>query len=50
VLREANRLYLRFGFVPVQGPAAGPFATLTEQCDRAYRLELTEGAEGAEGV
>lgn len=40
VLHEANQLYTRLGFVPVHGEAAGPFATLTEQCDRAYRLDL----------
>lgn len=39
-LREANRLYTRAGFVPVHGEAAGPFATLADQCDLAYRLEL----------
>jgi hypothetical protein len=44
VLREANHLYLRFGFVPVHGEAAGSFATLTEQCDRAYRLDLAAPA------
>jgi putative acetyltransferase len=42
VLREANRLYTRLGFVPVCGQAAGPFATLAAQCDRAYRLELDD--------
>lgn len=41
VLREANQLYVRFGFVPVIGEAAGSFATLTAQCDLAYRFELT---------
>jgi GNAT superfamily N-acetyltransferase len=40
VLGRANRLYLRAGFVPVCGAEAGPFAKLTAQCDRAYRLEL----------
>jgi putative acetyltransferase len=40
VLDRANRLYLRAGFVQVTGAEAGPFATLTRQCDRAYRLEL----------
>jgi GNAT superfamily N-acetyltransferase len=40
VLAEANRLYVRFGFVPVEGPAAGSFATLSEQCDLAYHLAL----------
>jgi len=40
VLREANRLYTRFGFVPVAGAAAASFATLSDQCDLAYRLEL----------
>jgi putative acetyltransferase len=39
-LVEANRLYTRFGFVPVQGAAAASFATLSDQCDLAYRLEL----------
>lgn len=40
-LTEANALYRRLGFVPVQGAAAGSFATLTDQCDQAYRLELS---------
>jgi putative acetyltransferase len=40
-LTEANALYRRLGFVPVQGEAAASFATLTYQCDLAYRLELT---------
>ena len=44
VLRDAVRLYTRCGFVPVEGEAAGSFATLTDQCDRAYRLELTATA------
>lgn len=39
-LTEANALYRRLGFVPVHGAAAGSFATLTDQCDQAYRLEL----------
>ena len=39
-LTEANALYRRLGFVPVQGAAAGSFATLTDQCDQTYRLEL----------
>lgn len=39
-LTEANALYRRLGFVPVSGPAAGSFATLTDQCDLAYRLDL----------
>lgn len=39
-LTEANALYRRLGFVPVQGAAAASFATLTDQCDLAYRLEL----------
>jgi GNAT superfamily N-acetyltransferase len=42
VLTEANRLYRKLGFVPVQGAAAATFATLTEQCDLAYRLELAD--------
>jgi GNAT superfamily N-acetyltransferase len=41
VLGEANRLYTRFGFVPVQGARAGSFATLSDQCDLAYRLDLS---------
>lgn len=40
VLREANRLYTRAGFVPVQGAAAASFATLSAQCNVAYRLDL----------
>ena len=39
-LTEANALYRRLGFVPVQGAAAASFATLTDQCDLAYRLDL----------
>jgi putative acetyltransferase len=39
-LTEANALYRRLGFVPVQGEAAASFATLTDQCDLAYRLDL----------
>jgi hypothetical protein len=39
-LKEANELYRRFGFVPVCGANAGSFATLSEQCDVAYRLDL----------
>jgi putative acetyltransferase len=39
-LTEANRLYAGLGFAPVQGAAAASFATLSEQCDLAYRLEL----------
>jgi GNAT superfamily N-acetyltransferase len=40
VLGEANRLYTRFGFVPVRGAQAALFATLSDQCDLAYRLDL----------
>lgn len=40
-LTEANALYCRLGFVPVQGAAAASFQTLTDQCDQAYRLELS---------
>ena len=40
ILKEANELYRRFGFVPVRGADAGAFATLSEQCDVAYRLDL----------
>jgi GNAT superfamily N-acetyltransferase len=39
-LKPANRLYTRFGFVPVKGEAAVSFACLSEQCDLAYRLDL----------
>jgi len=39
-LTEANRLYTRLGFAPVRGAAAASFATLSDQCDLAYRLEL----------
>ena len=42
ILKEANELYRRFGFVPVCGADAGAFATLSEQCDVAYRLDLEE--------
>jgi len=44
VLRDAVRLYTRTGFAPVEGDSAGSFATLSDQCDRAYRLELTAPA------
>lgn len=40
ILTEANALYRRLGFVPVEGEAAASFATLADQCDLAYRLEL----------
>jgi GNAT superfamily N-acetyltransferase len=40
-LTEANALYRRLGFAPVQGAAAASFQTLTDQCDLAYRLDLT---------
>lgn len=40
VLVEANRLYARFGFAPVRGAAAASFATLSEQCDLAYRFDI----------
>lgn len=40
-LTEANALYRRLGFVPVQGETAASFATLCSQCDQAYRLDLT---------
>ena len=40
-LTEANALYRRLGFVPVQGAAAASFQTLNDQCDQAYRLELS---------
>lgn len=43
-LAEANRLYLRSGFVPVHGAEAASFAVLSEQCDLAYRLDLTSRA------
>jgi len=39
-LTDANQLYQKLGFVPVQGTAAVSFATLSDQCDLAYRLEL----------
>jgi len=39
-LTEAVALYRRMGFQPVCGAAAGAFATLTDQCDAAFRLEL----------
>jgi len=40
-LKEANQLYTRFGFVEARGTDAGPFANLSEQCDMAYRLDLS---------
>lgn len=43
-LERANRLYLRFGFVPVSGAAAASFETLSEQCNLAYRLDLSPNA------
>jgi GNAT superfamily N-acetyltransferase len=39
-LGDANRLYSLFGFVPVRGDDAATFATLSAQCDLAYRLDL----------
>ena len=39
-LSEANRLYTRLGFRPVHGAAAASFATLSDECDLAYRLDL----------
>jgi putative acetyltransferase len=39
-LKEANQLYTKFGFVQARGADAGSFATLSEQCDLAYRLDL----------
>jgi putative acetyltransferase len=41
VLESANRLYTGFGFVPVQGEAAATFSCLSQQCDLAYRLDLS---------
>lgn len=40
-LERANQLYVRFGFTPVQGADAGSFAALSDQCDLAYRFDLT---------
>lgn len=48
-LAEANRLYVSFGFVPVRGADAASFAVLSEQCDLAYRLDLTDPAERQRG-
>jgi putative acetyltransferase len=45
-LTDANRLYTRLGFVPARGAAAASFATLSEECDLAYRLELDGGGPG----
>lgn len=42
VLKPAIRLYTRFGFLPVEGNAAASFASLSPQCDLAYRLDLHE--------
>lgn len=39
-LGEANRLYVRSGFRPVHGTEAASFATLSDECDLAYRLDL----------
>jgi putative acetyltransferase len=39
-LVEANQLYRKLGFAPVQGDEAASFATLSDECDLAYRLEL----------
>lgn len=44
VLARANRLYTRFGFVPVCGAEAASFATLSAQCDLAYRFDLPPAA------
>lgn len=41
-LTEAVALYRRMGFQPVSGADAGAFATLADQCDAAYRLELSQ--------
>ena len=41
-LKEANQLYTRFGFVQASGADACSFSTLSEQCDLAYRLDLSE--------
>lgn len=49
VLAEANRLYTRFGFVPARGAEAASFATLSDQCDLAYRLDLAASAGRAAG-
>ena len=46
VLAEANRLYTTFGFRPVRGSAAATFATLSEQCDLASRLDLGPSGPG----
>lgn len=45
VLKSANLLYTRFGFVPVEGDAAASFACLSPQCDLAYRLDLDFSAD-----
>lgn len=41
-LKEANKLYTRFGFVEARGADAASFANLSEQCDMAYRLDLSQ--------
>jgi putative acetyltransferase len=45
VLHEAIRLYTRCGFRAVQGGDAASFATLSPECDRAFRLDLAASDE-----
>jgi hypothetical protein len=35
-------MYRQFGFQPVTGERAGSFATLGEDCELAFRLDLVE--------
>jgi putative acetyltransferase len=39
-MADAIRLYTRLGFRPVSGDDAGAFATLGEDCEQAFRLDL----------
>lgn len=42
VLADAIRLYRGFGFEPIAGDDAGAFATLSPECEQAFRLDLTD--------
>jgi len=39
-MRDTIRLYTRPGFRPVTGANAAAFATLGDDCERAFRLDL----------
>ena len=40
MMTDAIRLYTSFGFRPVSGDDAGAFATLGQDCEQAFRLDL----------